>query len=90
MHILRADGDAGSLKALDAVEMLQEGTQISVSHHLARGMIFFISSANFLVSDAVMFIFQLPAMMVLRYLQFMLFFSFYSLSSRSAKMQTLR
>ena len=50
--------------------MLQAGTQISVSHHLARGMIFFMSSANFLVSVAVMFIFQLPAMTVLRYLRF--------------------
>ena len=61
-----------SLKALMAVEMLQAGTQISVSHHLTRGMIFFISSANFLVSVAVMFIFQLPAMTVLRYLRFMI------------------
>ena len=55
--------------------MLQAGTQISVSHHLARGMIFLISSANFLVSVAVMFIFQLPAITVLRYLRFMLFMS---------------
>ena len=62
-----------SLKALEAAEMLQAGTQISVSHHLARGRIFLISSANFLVSVAVMFIFQLPAMTVLRYLRFIAF-----------------
>ena len=53
--------------------MLQAGTQSRVSHHLARGMILRISSANFLVSEAVMFIFQLPAMTVLRYLRFMMF-----------------
>ena len=63
------------MKALAAVWMLQAGTQISVSHHLARGMIFFSSSANFFVSVAVMFIFQLPAMTVLRYLRFMVFSS---------------
>jgi len=38
-------------------------------------MIFFRSSANFLVSVAVMFIFQLPAMTVLRYLRFITLFS---------------
>ena len=61
-----------SLNAFTATEMLQAGTQIRVSHHLARGMIFFSSSANFLVSVAVMFIFQLPAITVLRYLRFIL------------------
>ena len=40
----------------------------------------FSSSANFLVSLAVLFIFQLPAMMVLRYLRFMaVFLSYFSL-----------
>ena len=47
------------------------GTQMTTSHHLARGRMGRISSANFLVSVAVLFIFQLPAMIVLRYLRFM-------------------
>ena len=44
-------------------------------------MIFLMSSANFLVSVAVMFIFQLPAMTVLRYLRFMFFCLLYVLSN---------
>ena len=61
-----------SLKAFRAVGMLTKGTHTTTSHHLARGMIALMSSANFLVSLAVMFIFQLPAIMVLRYLRFMM------------------
>ena len=61
-----------SLKALMAAEMLTAGTHTTTSHHLALGRIAFSSSANFLVSVAVLFIFQLPAMMVLRYLRFII------------------
>ena len=55
-----------------AAGMLTTGTHTTTSHHLALGMIALSSSANFLVSLAVLFIFQLPAIMVLRYLRFML------------------
>jgi len=55
-----------------AVGMLTAGTHTTTSHHLALGMMALSSSANFFVSEAVLFIFQLPAMMVLRYLRFML------------------
>ena len=44
--------------------MLQAGTQMTVSHHLARGITRLSSSANFFVSVAVMFIFQFPAITV--------------------------
>ena len=50
--------------------MFTEGTHTTMSHHLALGSSAFSSSANFFVSLAVLFIFQLPAMMVLRYLRF--------------------
>ena len=76
------------MKALAATEILQAGTQIRVSHHLARGMILRISSANFFVSVAVMFIFQFPAMTVLRYLRFMiviLLYIFDVMTGRSAR-----
>ena len=42
--------------------------------HLAFGSEALKLSANFLASDAVWFIFQFPAMMVLRYLRFMIGF----------------
>ena len=72
-NIVSVDCDFNSekgLKALMAAEMLTAGTHTTTSHHLALGRIAFSSSANFLVSVAVLFIFQLPAMMVLRYLRF--------------------
>lgn len=58
------------MKAFRAAGIFTKGTHTTTSHHLARGMMALMSSANFLVSLAVMFIFQLPAMMVLRYLRF--------------------
>ena len=58
------------MKALMAVEMFTAGTHTTTSHHLALGSRAFSSSANFFVSLAVLFIFQLPAIMVLRYLRF--------------------
>ena len=63
-----------SLKAFRAAGMFTKGTHTTTSHHLARGSMVFSSSANFLVSLAVLFIFQLPAIMVLRYLRFMTVF----------------
>ena len=63
-------GKKGEPVAIGRLERFVAGTQITVSHHLALGRIFLMSSANFLVSVAVMFIFQLPAMTVLRYLRF--------------------
>ena len=60
-----------SLNAFKAAGMLTKGTHTTTSHHLARGSRGLSSSANFLVSVAVLFIFQFPAMIVLRYLRFM-------------------
>ena len=55
-----------SLKAFRAAGILTKGTQSSTSHHLALGMTAFSSSAKARVSVAVLFIFQLPAIIVLR------------------------
>ncbi len=48
--------------------------ELDTAVHFALGSMVFSSSANALVSEAVLFIFQLPAIMVLRYLLFMIKF----------------
>ncbi len=64
---LSADGDTWqSLKRRTALGCSHSGTHSTTSHHLPRGMMGLSSSAKALVSDRVLFIFQLPAMMVLR------------------------
>ena len=71
-HVLCADGDADVLEGLDGGGNVDGGNAYHDIAPLALGMMALSSSANFFVSEAVLFIFQLPAMMVLRYLRFML------------------
>ena len=55
--------------------MFTEGTHTTMSHHLALGSSAFSSSANFFVSLAVLFIFQLPAIIALRFALSIVIFS---------------
>ena len=59
-----------SLNRRTAPGMFTPGTHSTTSHHLWRPSWGLMASANALASVRVLFIFQLPAMMVLRYLRF--------------------
>jgi len=69
-----------SLNARTAAGTSTNGTHSTTSHHLVLGSSALNSSANALVSEGVLFIFQLPAMMVLRYLRFIIVISFLFIS----------
>src|SRR5699024_11114745 len=58
------------LAALTAAWISVNGTHSTISHHLVLDRSGFISSMRALASLGVLFIFQLPAMIVLRYLRF--------------------
>ena len=58
--------------AFTAAWISVNGTQRTISHHLVLERSGFISSIRAFASAGVLFIFQLPAIMVLRYLRFML------------------